>query len=300
MERMNLDRCWEGEFPMYRGAWLGQQPPGSEPREFAPEVFNTDRMSFGATFSPDGSELFFGCARPGHPKIHDIVCTRRVDDVWTVPERLPFNSDAMDGDHCLSHDGNRIVWRSWRLLPDETEPRQWTTLWWSERVDGAWGKEHLLLCGGEMQRTGYPGIGRSNTLYFAARDPGREPGIFRSRLENGAYGPREEIVSGMKAGGDMCVAPDESYLVITCADEPENLGQCDLFVSFRRNDDSWTPLRHLGDRVNTPGDAMETNCPTITPDGRYLFYRLYNLDTRRSRVSWVEASFVQAFRDDAR
>ena len=298
MQEAQRIKGWQGDFPTYRGPWLGQQEPGNKPVEFAPEIFDTDKMSFGATFSSDGGELFFGYARPGHPKVHDIVSTRLVDGVWTVPERLPFNSNAMDGDHCLSLDGNRMIWRSWRLLPEETEPREWTYLWWSERIDGTWSKERLLTCGDEIQRTGYPALGRSGTLYFAARTPGRQPGIFRSRRDGDTYGPREEIISGMQAGGDMCVAPDERYLIITCAGEPENLGQSDLFISFRRDDDTWTPLRHLGDLVNTPGDAMETNCPTITPDGRYLFYRLYNFDTGRCRVFWINASFLDDFNGD--
>ena len=105
-------RSWANAFPRFEGPWLGQTPPGMTPVEFAPEIFGTDKMSFGTVFSPDGDEFFYGFERAGTDNVHDVLCTRRVDDAWTEPEILPFNSDVMDGDHCLSADGNRLFWRS--------------------------------------------------------------------------------------------------------------------------------------------------------------------------------------------
>lgn len=57
----------------------------------------------------------------------------------------------------------------------------------------------------------------------------------------------------MKTDGDMCVAPDESYLIITCTERPENLAKGDLYVSLRREDDTWMPLRHGGQRRQHTG-----------------------------------------------
>lgn len=287
---------WANAFPKFSGPWLGQTPPGARPVEFAPEIFNTGRMAFGTVFSPSGDEFFFGYQRPGTDDVHDILCTRRVGDAWTEPEALPFNSDVMDGDHCLSADGNRLLWRSWRLLPDETESREWSYLWWSERTDRGWGKARALKCGGEPIRSGYPGIGRSDTLYVTARGEGGDISICRSPRMGDECGPPEEIVTGMKSGGDMCVAPDESYLVIACTERPENLGKGDLFVSFRRDDDTWTPLQHAGDVVNASGEDAQTHCPMITPDGRYLLYRVYNHGTKQACVFWVRAEILETLR----
>jgi len=289
---------WAGAFTRRRGPWLGQTPPGKAPVEFAPEIFDTDKMSFGTVFSPNGDEFFFGYQRPGTDDVHDIWCARGSGDVWTEPEALPFNSDVMDGDHCLSADGNRLYWRSWRLLPNETAAREWSYLWWSERTASGWTEARLLECGGEIQRTGYPATGKTDTLYFPARGDDGSAGVFRSRPAGDAYGPPEEIITGMKVGGDMCIAPDESYLIITCEGDPANLGKGDLFVSFRREDDTWTPLRHAGNVVNTLGENAYTHCPMITPDGQFLLYRLFNFETKRSRVFWVSAEILAALRPD--
>ena len=130
-------RGWATAFSKLNGPWLGQTPPGIAPVEFAPEIFDTNKMSFGTVFSPAGDEF-----------------TRRVDNAWTEPETLPFNSDAMDADHCLSADGNRLYWRSWRPLPEETEPRGWAYLWWAERTQDGWSEAQLLRCGGRPPTIG--------------------------------------------------------------------------------------------------------------------------------------------------
>lgn len=284
---------WTDDFPELRGPWLGQTPPDLTPVEFVPEIFATSRMSFGTVFSPDGTEFFFGFERPGSDGVHDILVTCRVDDVWGRPEILSFNSDEMDGDHCLSADGNRLIWRSWRSLPGETEPQERSYLWWAERNDEGWGDAQLLRCGEGLQRSGYPAIGRSSTLYLTARTEGADVSICRSRWDGDAYGPLEEIVTGMKTGGDMCVSPDERFLIITCNERPENLGKGDLYVSFRRDDDTWTPLRHLGDVVNARGEDAYTHCPMITPGGEFLLFRTYDFATKQGRVFWVNARIIE-------
>jgi len=287
---------FQGVFGERLGPWLGETEPSTAPSSFASDLFDTDLMSFGTIFSAAGDEFFFGFQRPGMADVHDILCSRLIDGRWTDPERLPFNSDAMDGDHCLSTDGKRIFWRSWRPLanerPEEAEERAWSYLWWAERTADGWGDARLLECGGRAQRTGYPAIGASDTLYFPARGRGGKASIFRSRPVDGRYAEPEEIISGMKVGGDMCIAPDESLLVITCEGGAENLGKGDLFVSRRRPDDTWTPLRHAGNTVNVPGAETYTHCPAISPDGRYLFYRVFDFGTKRSCVFWVDMSVL--------
>lgn len=278
------------------GPWLGQACPGDTPAEFFPEIFDTDRRSFGTTFSADGKAFYFGFQRPGPGDVHDILMTLQDVDTWSDPSVLPFNSDVSDLDHCLSADGTRMFWRSWRLLPEETEERPWSYLWWAEQGEDGWSDARLLKCEGENLRTGYPAIGRSGALYYTARGNGGKVSIMRARPSGTDFAEPEEIIKGMAAGGDMCVAPDESLLVITCKGEPENLGRGDLFVSFRNEDGSWTALQHAGELVNTAGEDINTHCPMITPDGAYLFYRVYNFTSGRGRVFWVKARFLHELR----
>lgn len=68
-------------------------------------------------------------------------------------------------------------------------------------------------------------------------------------------------------------------------------GNGDLFVSWRRDDGSWSEPVSLGDAVNTEAHEF---CPMMTPDGRYLaFSRLYG-------GSWASATGGDVFLVDAR
>ncbi len=91
--------------------------------------------------------------------------------------------------------------------------------------------------------------------------------------------------------GDFYVAPDESYLVIYST-LPGNLGQGDLYVSFRRPDGAWTDLRNLGPAVNTPGYDF---APSLSPDGRFLFFTRDRGDSQGD-VYWIPASVIQKLR----
>jgi hypothetical protein len=112
-------------------------------------------------------------------------------------------------------------------------------------------------------------------MYFQSRRPGG-PGlgdIYRSRLVAGEYLEAELLPAPVNSGdseGDALIAPDESFIIITGrATQPPETRNYDLFVSFRREDDTWTERISLGEGVNS--DQGE-NCPVLSPDGRYFFF----------------------------
>jgi len=49
----------------------------------------------------------------------------------------------------------------------------------------------------------------------------------------------------------------------------DNIGQSDLYISFRTEDGTWLPLKNMGRRVNSEGGE---NCQILSPCGKYLFY----------------------------
>jgi hypothetical protein len=61
-------------FPVLKGPYLGQKPPGSTPEIFAPGHVCTDLDEYGCTFSPDGRKLFFG---------------RKMDIYWVSTKAIP-------------------------------------------------------------------------------------------------------------------------------------------------------------------------------------------------------------------
>ena len=291
-----LIRCQEKDtdFPVLKGPYLGQKPPGMTPEVFAPGVLNTEKMgAFCSVFSPDGDEFHFVYYERANDTTGGLAWMRRVNNTWTEPEMHHFNGDTWDNDMCMSADGSTLIFRSWRALPDGRKPEDHSYLWFVKRTEEGWSRAEPLYCASTPVRTGYPSITDNGILYFAHRRDERF-GIFRSKPENETYGLPEHVftaVDSIKTEGDMFVAPDESYMIISCWDHPNNIGsgQGDLYITFRKDDGTWTEEKNMGALINTP---YGENCPQVSPDGKYFFFNRYNPDAGEGNIYWVDARII--------
>jgi hypothetical protein len=287
------------DFPVLKGPYLGQEPPGMTPKVFAPGVLNTAKTgAFCTVFSPDGNEFYFTYYQRDDEESGGLALLRRVNNTWMKPEFVPFSrSEGVDNDLCMSADGNKIVFRSWRALPDGRKPKNHSYLWFVERTKDGWSEAKPLLCGGEPVRTGYPSMARNGTLYFAHKRDG-VCGIYRSKLVAGVYGAPEHVftaIDTIDTEGDMYVAPDESYMIISLWNHPENIGSSkgDLYVTFKRKDGTWTEEINMGDKINM---RCGENCPMVSPDGKYFFFNRYCEDTDKGDMYWVHAKILETYR----
>jgi hypothetical protein len=286
------------DLPVYKGAWLGFTPPGMTPVEFATEIYGPGR-AINSVFSPDGTELFFTTDINGNGEA-DIVQMRLVDGTWSPPEPLSFNSLHTDNDLCISHDGQRVFWRSWRPLPGQSQPQERSYIWFADRSTGGWGEPQPLQCGGEHLLAGYPAVTADGTLFFPHRSESNvgESDIHVSRLVDGVYSKPENLgaeVNTKYIEGDMCVAADGSFLVVAGWERPDNVGggSSDLYISFRGDDGTWSQQINLGPLINT---EVSENCPTLSPDGRYFFFIRYDGD--HAGTYWVDSAVLAELRPD--
>lgn len=68
--------------------------------------------------------------------------------------------------------------------------------------------------------------------------------------------------------GDFFIAPDESYMIIS-TNETKHF-ECELYISFRKADKTWTKPQSLGPLIN---DGLAHRYGQyVSPDGKYLFY----------------------------
>ncbi len=113
-----------------------------------------------------------------------------------------------------------------------------------------------------------------------------------------------ELLDGLRGqgSGDLCLAPGESYLIMTPT-LPGGRGRGDLHVSFRQPDGSWGEFTNLGDSVNT---AAHEWCPMVTPEGKHLFFSRYFGkfgkdwgDGGDGEVYWVDTPILDQFRPKA-
>ena len=220
-------------------AYLGQAPPGIEPKIYAPGfVFSEDILHCYPTFTPDGREMYWmELVRGKRPK---IMTMRATDSGWTAPEVASFSGEYIDQAPHISADGRRLYFASVR-------PGGYgkADIWYVERLESGWGEPVNLGSppnseGSETQ----PSVTGDGTLYFVAGMEGVKwnRGIYVSRMVDGRYSdpkPLPEMINSEHADIYPFIAYDESYLLFGSTRPGGNSVETDIYVCFRQADGSW-------------------------------------------------------------
>lgn len=253
-------------FPVLKGPYLGQKPPGRTPELFAPGIVSTKADEYALEVSPSGMEILF--SRSGSL----MLATRNNDGTWNKPSVAPFSGKYIDGESCFSPDGKRIYFCSRRPAPERALSR---SVWISEKSNGMWGEAYCLDGLVHSRNIHAPTVAASGNIY--------DDGIVRFKYVNGEYLPADKIPS--LEGAFPFVAPDESYIIVARRDPGRR--DSDLFVSFRDSSGAWTRGISLGNEINS--SSHEGNS-FVTADGKFLFF------SRKLDVYWVDAKIIDDLR----
>jgi hypothetical protein len=242
-----------------RGEYMGQKPPGPVPEIFAPGIVSTDKKELNSV--------------------------------------APFSTKYSNVDMCVSYDGKKLFFGSNRPVSGEGKAEEGHDIWMVTRTETGWSEpENLgpLVNAGEHQI--YPTVTKELTLYFQSRREGNIGGsdLYRAEYVNGRYTKPENLGSAVNTEhneGDVLIAPDESYLIVSSRGRSDSLGRSDLYISFRRPDGSWTKAENMGPTINS--EATEY-CPMLSPDGRYLFFT--STKSGNGDIYWVDAKIIDALR----
>jgi Tol biopolymer transport system component len=264
------------DFPVLKGPYLGQKPPGMIPEIFAPGIVSTDVSEFSCTFSPDGKSFYFSRDRGGYK--YSIYLTREEEGGWTNPEVAPFSGEYMDHEPFYSHDGKRLYWGSMRPLNDGKIAY---STWFIEKTDEDWGEPQPLDFFAMYITSSLNG-----TLYYTVRGEGGTC-IARSRCVDGSYQEQEILeppVFSEYWDAHPFIAPDESYLIFDSENRPKK-GECRLWISFQKEDGTWTVPTNMESKIHKKaGYAM------LSPDGKYLFF------SAGGDIYWVSAKIIEDLR----
>jgi len=268
-------------WPLLKGPYLGQKPPGMIPELFAPGIISTGYHDGCITFSPDGTELFYHF---GGLDRMVILQMKRVNNRWTAPCVASFSGKYRDGEPHFSYDGNKILFRSTRPLEGNGEPRASTDIWIVEREGKGWGEPINPGPPINSEKNDlYPTISRSGDLYFASnRDEGWD--IYISKHTEGRFAKPEKLGDAINSefgDWDAFLAPDESYIIFGSNGRSDGFGESDLYISFRKEDGTWTKSRNMGPQINTQHREVD---PVVSPDGKFIFFR----SNRRIHKSYSE------------
>jgi len=280
--------------------YFDQTLPGDSAVIFSPDFISTDGLFVqNGCFSSDGTEFIFVITDDAW-SFSKIMYTKYSEEDWSEPDTLsftiPVNQNLVP---CFSYDGQKIFFIS-RYRNDFNTADIWVSTRsgedWEEpvRID-----EPVSSNSDEWEVT----IAENGTLYFSSNRGGGfgNMDVYKSECVDGNYSTVENLgVPINTSSADECpyIAPDESYMVFNSWKPNVNFGGNNLYVSYRKEDHTWTNPKDLGSTVNT--DLLDIY-PNVTPDGNYLLFtrrgELPGDDFSSSKLFWISTGILDSLRN---
>jgi ankyrin repeat protein len=271
------------KFPELSGLYLGQKLPGPEPQRFALDIVSTNQFEHGClTFMPDGREVYWTSSirESDSGYVTGFIMTSRIENGhWALPELANFSRIGTHDDiPVISPDGKRLFFLS-RRGP--------SGMWYVEREENGWSDPKYIQGGPNEQRPYWQfSVAASGNIYFSSRGD-----IFISKPIEEHYASAEMLdptINTPYGEGQVCIAPDESYLIFGTNGYPDSLGGDCFRIVFRDNLGKWgKPLKLM-----VKGNPLTGICPVLSPDGKYLFFN--NMSTGTTDIYWVDAAFIKS------
>ncbi len=267
--------------------YLDQKLPAMTPKIFAPGVISkVNEYEFGSVFSKDGTEFFYGVDLGGRSEIR---YTKLDQDSWTTPETIISHEIYGYNDPFLSPDEYRLYYIS-DMPMDGKGNKKDHDIWYSEKKPNGWSKP--INAGGNINTNKneyYISFTNSGTMYFSSnKGKNNSFDIYASKMKQNEFQEATKLPDAINTAAyeaDVFVSPDESF-VIFCATRKGGLGRGDLYISFKKDDGTWTASKNMGPLINTKNHEL---CPFVTKDGKYFFY------TSNKDIYWVDAKVLNNY-----
>ena len=260
---ISLVGAQENNFPVLKGPYLGQKPPGDSPVLFAPGIISTDEGEYAFEISRSGDEMLF----MRNNRI--MLVERNVDGTWNKPFVAPFSGEFIDDEPFFSPSGQEIYFMSRRPSSHSKYP---SNLWVTQKKGDRWIKPIQLNTITPLRSLHAPSIADNGNIY--------DDGIFEYTRFDDNYSTAEKVVP--LEGMYPFISPDESYIIYSaCVSGKKDF---DLYISYRSSDGKWSNGVSLGSEINSltnEGNAF------VTADGKYLFF------SRKSGIYWVDARIIK-------
>jgi WD40-like Beta Propeller Repeat len=260
----------QDDFPVLKGPYLGQKPPGLIPEVFAPGIVSTKDWEIEGVFAPSMKEFYFARYRGTYDDAKTYVIQYK-NGAWheSVVERR-------SGEVFISTDGNTMHLGN--------KYRERTASGWSEKKSlGPLFDEFPI-----MRLT----ASAADTYVFDEPEVGT---IRYSRLIDGKREEPKALSKEINTGkltAHPFIAPDESYLIWD-SEREGGYGGSDLYISFRQESGSWGPAINMGEDINT---EREDAYGSVTPDGKYFFFHTH-LGEGKANIFWVDAQVIENLRN---
>ena len=137
------------DFPVLKGSYLGQKPPGKPAQQFAVNIFDSKYQGFHSNiiFSPDGKEAYWQLNKGHGSRLQGIFESRYENGIWTEPQVAFFSSlveGGMDDAPFISPDGNKFFFLSYRPI-EKGDKSEKCNIWVMDRTKEGWSDPKPLL-----------------------------------------------------------------------------------------------------------------------------------------------------------
>lgn len=274
----------ESHTSITEASYFGQEPPGMIAEIFAPGVVSLEgRYEHGISFSPDFDEMYFSAEQEdGDP---DIYFSKREGKKWTSIKVADFTKGkkAAEMHPFVGLNDKRIYFVAFdSIFSDEK-------VWSVDRFEHGWGEAKPMDSPINDDFVFYPNTAKNGDLFYfniAKRKMYNSPNV------NGNYPEVQEME--IEFGVHGFISPSQDYMVVNSRNkEDAQRKDSDIYVYFKKEDGTWSKAINLGDSVNT---TFPETCPSITPDGKYLFFGRYNEEGGLSNFYWVSTAVIDTVR----
>jgi len=266
----------QDNFPVLKGPYMGQNPPGMVAEPFAPGIISKGGWELQGVFAPGMKEFYFTLDRATDVKKFQptVIGFRQQNNIWKKYIEFPRRGEIV-----FSPDGKRMHMAKG----------------YKDRIGDGWSERKSLGPMFDRKDWGIMRLSASAKGSYVFDDY-KSKVIRISRLKDGKRQAPKKMGSVVNTGNATAhpfIATDESYLIWDSKREG-GYGASDLYISFRQKNNSWGPAINMGPKVNSDkGDTYAS----VTPDGKYiLFNRRIDKKTNNTDIYWVDAKIIEELR----
>ena len=269
-------------------AYIGQKPPGLIPELFAPGIISINgRYEHGISFSPNLDEVYFSANKKDQDP--SIYFSKLEGKKWTTPKKANFTKGKKVGEMhpFVNPTGDKIYFTAHDefTLPEHKES---VKAWYVNRLDNGWSDATQLDSPVNDDFVFYSNQAKNGDLYYTNVSKWK---MYYAPNKNGKFPEVQEV--GIEVGLHGFISPSQDYLVVNTRNKEDTLRKSDIYVYFKEKDGTWSKPINLGSDVNS--NFSET-CPSITPDGKYLFFGRYNEEGGISNFYWASTEVIHTLK----
>ncbi|MEW6998101.1 TolB family protein [Colwelliaceae bacterium BS250] len=273
----------KNEFPVLEGPYLGQKTPGLIPEVFAPGIVSINgRFDFGISFSPDLDEIYFSVQPKKGPA--DIYFSKIEDKKWKPIQKAKFTKGQKAGEMepFVRADGKRIYFTGYSSGFTNEE------IWYVDRLGNGWSNAIKLdspINGDAVMNLTQA---KNGDVFYDNRSKRK---MYSSSSQSGGFPEVQEVV--VEIGSHPFISSSQDYLLVQAQNKEDKKRNSDIYVYFKEKDGTWTKPINLGNTVNS---NFHERVPSVTPDGKYLFFSRYNEEGGIANFYWVSTEVIENVR----